>query len=206
MGSLVSRIADLQDKRLYAELNWTGTFDDYLELVRQTPEVTRTAWQRLYDMIVSHGVSEYTDTKKKVTHDLETLGYNTAIAAMMELLNAMRDSNCSERQIVKDLVIMVAPFAPHFAEECWERLGYPTTVFDAKWPTWDEALTIDNVVEIVVQVNGKTRSTVRSPRGAIQDAVLPRALADDTVKRFIEGREVRKVIFVKDRLINLVVG
>src|SRR5512147_1740923 len=68
MGSLVSRISDLQDKKLYAELNWTGSFEDYLEIVRQTPEVTRTAWQRLYDMIVSHGVSEYTDTKKKVTH------------------------------------------------------------------------------------------------------------------------------------------
>ncbi|MBL8986429.1 MAG: leucine--tRNA ligase [Gemmatimonadetes bacterium] len=187
------RDAGLIGPRRFLERLW--------DLVGQCERRTLTGEEIHRDIVV-----KWNATKKKVTHDLETLGNNTAIAAMMELLNAMRDSNCSERQIVKDLVIMVAPFAPHFAEECWERLGYPTTVFDAKWPTWDEALTIDNVVEIVVQVNGKTRSTVRSPRGAIQDAVLPRALADDTVKRFIEGREVRKVIFVKDRLINLVVG
>ncbi|MDX2059766.1 MAG: leucine--tRNA ligase [Gemmatimonadales bacterium] len=187
------RDAGLIGPRRFLERLW--------DLVGQCERRTLTGEEIHRDIVV-----KWNATKKKVTHDLETLGYNTAIAAMMELLNAMRDSNCSERQIVKDLIIMVAPFAPHFAEECWERLGYPTTVFDAKWPTWDEALTIDNVVEIVVQVNGKTRSTVRSPRGAIQDAVLPRALADDTVKRFIEGREVRKVIFVKDRLINLVVG
>ena len=68
MGSLVTRIAELQDRKLYQDLNWTGTFDDYLEIVRQNPEVTRTAWQRLYDMIASHGVSEYTDSKKKVAH------------------------------------------------------------------------------------------------------------------------------------------
>jgi len=68
MGSLVSRISDMQDRKLYQDLNWTGTFDEYLELVRQTPEVTRTGWQRLYDMIASHGVSEYTDSKKRMTH------------------------------------------------------------------------------------------------------------------------------------------
>ncbi len=187
------RDAGLIGPRRFLERLW--------DLVGQCERRTLTGEEIHRDIVV-----KWNATKKKVTHDLETLGYNTAIAAMMELLNAMRDSNCAERQIVKDLVVMVAPFAPHFAEECWERLGYPTSVFDAKWPIWDEALTIDHVVEIVVQVNGKTRSTVRSPRGAVQDAVLPRALADDTVKRFTEGREVRKVIFVKDRLINIVVG
>jgi leucyl-tRNA synthetase len=116
----------------------------------------------------------------------------------------MRETNCSERQIVKDMVIMTAPFAPHFGEECWERLGATTSVFDARWPGWDEGLTVDQVVEVVVQVGGKTRGTVRVARGAVQDAVLQRALKDDTVKRFTEGREVVKVVFVKDRLINIV--
>ena len=145
-------------------------------------------------------------TKKKVTHDLETLGYNTAIAALMELLNTMRETNCSERQIVKDMVLMVAPFAPHFAEECWERLGSPTSVFDAKWPTWDEAMTQGSVIEVAVQVNGKTRSTVKVSRGALQDVVLLKAQKDDSVKRFTDGKEIRKVIFVPDRLINIVMG
>jgi leucyl-tRNA synthetase len=143
-------------------------------------------------------------TKKKVTRDLETLGYNTAIAALMELLNAMRDSNCAERGIVKEMVIMVAPFAPHFAEEAWERLGGQGSVFDATWPSWDERLTVDPVIEIVVQVNGKTRGTVRMPRGASEAAVLDRAKREESITRFVGGKEVKKVIFVKDRLINLV--
>ena len=138
--------------------------------------------------------------RSKVTHDLETLGYNTAIAAMMELLNTMRETNCSERKIVKDLVIMVAPFAPHFAEECWERLGGQTSVFDAKWPTWDEALTQDSVIEIAVQVNGKTRGAIKVGRGAQESQVLPKAQNDDTVKRFLDGKEIVKVIFVKDQI------
>ncbi len=145
-------------------------------------------------------------TVKKVTGDLESLGYNTGIAALMELLNAMRESNCSERQIVKDLIVMVAPFAPHFAEECWERLGYTTSVFDARWPTWDEQLTLEPVIDLVVQVNGRTRGTVRVPRGASEEAAAARALADTTVQRFLSGKEVRKRIFVKDRLLNLVVA
>ena len=150
-------------------------------------------------------VVKWNATKKKVTHDLLGLGYNTAIAAMMELLNALRDSNCCARQIVKDMIIMVAPFAPHFAEECWERLGGRDTVFDAGWPSWDEAMTQDSTIEVVVQVNGKTRGTVRVSRGAAEAAVLSLATRDATVNRAIDGKEIRKVIFVPDRLINLVV-
>ena len=144
-------------------------------------------------------------TKKKVTNDLETLNYNTAIAAMMELLNAMRESNCCDRGMVKDLIVMVAPFAPHFAEECWERLGGQGTIFDTAWPTWDEKLTLDSVVEVVVQVNGKTRATVRTSRGATEASVLLRAQKEEAVIRSIGEKAIKKVIFVKDRLINLVV-
>jgi leucyl-tRNA synthetase len=151
-------------------------------------------------------VIKWHQTIKKVSHDIETLGYNTAIAALMELLNAMRDSNCAERQIVKDMVTMVAPFAPHFAEECWERLGYNTSIFDGEWPAWDEVLTVDSVIDLVVQVNGKTRATVRVPRGASQDACVGRAVADPTVRRFVGAKPIAKVVFVKDRLLNLVVA
>jgi leucyl-tRNA synthetase len=83
----------------------------------------------------------------------------------------MRESNCSERRILKDMIIMVAPFAPHFAEECWERLGQTTSVFDAEWPRWDEGLTLDSTVDVVVQVNGKTRGLVKVPRGASESRV-----------------------------------
>jgi len=174
--------------------------DRLWDMVEQCERQTLSGVELHFDIVV-----KWNATKKKVTSDLESLGYNTAIAALMELLNAMRDSNCTERQIVKEMIVMIAPFAPHFAEECWERLGGTTSVFEAPWPTWDEKLTVDPVIDIVVQVNGKTRATIRAPRGSTQDAVLQRAEKDDTVKRFTEGKPIRKVIFVKDRLINLVI-
>ena len=174
--------------------------DRLWDLIDQTERRTLSGEELHRDIVV-----KWNATKKKVTHDLETLGYNTAIAALMELLNAMRDSNCSERSIVKDMVIMVAPFAPHFAEEAWERLGGQGSIFDTKWPTWDERLTIDPVIEIVVQVNGKTRATVRMSRGASEAAVLERARRDEHVVRALGERETKKVVYVKDRLINLVV-
>ena len=148
---------------------------------------------------------KWNQTKKRVTESLEALSYNTAIAAMMELLNAMRAVNCSERKIVKEMVQMLAPFAPHFAEECWERLGATTSIFDSAWPDWDEALTIEQTVEIPVQVNGKTRSRVQVSRGATESMVLAAALRDPVVKKFVDGQQPGKVIYVQDRLINLVV-
>ncbi len=145
-------------------------------------------------------------TKKKVTEDIEDLQYHTAIAALMELVNALKESDCRARAIVEDLVVMVAPFAPHFAEECWERLGHETSVFDARWPEWDERLTMADEVEIPVQVNGKTRSRVHVPRDSAQDTVVQAALRDATVRRFVDGKAIRKVVYVPNRLLNLVVG
>ena len=101
---------------------------------------------------------------------------------------------------------MLAPFAPHFAEESWERLGHATSVFDARWPAWDEGLVVEDQVEVVVQVNGKTRSKVTVARDAEQEAVVAAALRDAAVRRFTEGKEVRKVVYVPNRLLNLVVG
>ena len=131
-------------------------------------------------------------TKKKVTAGLESLSYNTAIAALMELLNALRAVNCIERQVVKEILVMLAPFAPHFAEECWERLGREESVFDAAWPTWDEGLTIEGRIEVPVQVNGKTRGRVMVKRGASEADVVAAALRDDAVKRFVDGGTIRK--------------
>jgi leucyl-tRNA synthetase len=101
---------------------------------------------------------------------------------------------------------MLAPFAPHFAEESWERLGHNTSVFDAGWPEWNEGLVVEDQVEVVVQVNGKTRSKVTVPRDAEQGVVVEAAERDAAVRRFTEGKEVRKVVYVSNRLLNLVVG
>ena len=100
---------------------------------------------------------------------------------------------------------MLAPFAPHFAEECWERLGHTESVFDARWPAWDEALVVEDQVEVVVQVNGKTRSKVSVARDADEETVVAAAMRDATVGRFVEGKGVRKRVYVANRLLNLVV-
>ncbi len=175
--------------------------DKVWALVDQCERTTLTG-----DEVHKGVVVKWHQTKKKVTEAMEALSYNTAIAALMELLNAVRESNCCERHLVKELVVMLAPFAPHFAEECWERLGQETSVFDAAWPTWDPALTVEDRVEIVIQVNGKTRSKVEVARGAGEEAVLAAALADETTLRFTGGKEIRKRIYVPGRLVNLVVG
>ena len=145
-------------------------------------------------------------TKKKVTDDLESLSYNTAIAAMMEMLNAIRESNCCEHELVEELVVLLAPFAPHFSEECWERLGHRTSVFDARWPGYDPALLVDETAEVAVQVGGKTRGRVIVARNAGEADVVAAARAEPQIAKFLEGKAVRKVVYVPNRLLNLVVG
>ncbi|MGH7700787.1 MAG: leucine--tRNA ligase [Gemmatimonadales bacterium] len=144
-------------------------------------------------------------TIRKVTADTEALGYNTAIAAMMEYVNELRIAQRATRHAVEPLVIMLAPYAPHLAEELWERLGHETSVFDLRWPAHDEQLAQADEVELVVQVNGRVRSRLTVPRGLAEPDVVRLALADQAVRKFVDGKPVKKVIYVPDRLVNLVV-
>ncbi len=147
-------------------------------------------------------------TIKKVTEAVEALSYNTAIAAMMEYLNVVRaGGRTPERAAVDPLVRLVAPFAPHLAEELWERGGGEGSVFDAAtWPEFDPAKAVADTVEFVVQVNGKVRTRIPMPRGISEEEARAAAIADANVVRFTEGKPVRKTIFVPDRLLNLVTG
>ena len=144
--------------------------------------------------------------KQRVTDEISHLRYNTAIAALMELVGALREANCAERKVVTELVQMISPFAPHFAEECWERLGQEGSVFDSSWPTWDESLLIEDTVTVAVQVSGKTRGTVTLPQGATQEEAEAAARADSAVARHLADRPLRKVVWVPGRLLNFVVG
>ena len=144
-------------------------------------------------------------TIRKVGADTESLNYNTAIAAMMEYVNQLREAGGGTREGLTPLIIMVAPYAPHFAEELWSLLGHDTSVFAARWPAHDERLATAGDVEIAVQVNGRLRSRLTVPRGMPQDDVVARVLADEAVKKFVNGHTVKKVIYVQDRLVNLVV-
>jgi leucyl-tRNA synthetase len=144
-------------------------------------------------------------TIRKVTDDLPVLSYNTAVAAMMKYINVVRaHERLAHRAEIEPLVQLVAPFAPHIAEELWERLGHTGSVMDAGWPTFDPALATDDTIEMPVQVNGKTRGKVQVERDASQDAVLAAAMSDPQVAKFVTT-EPRKIIFVPGRMLNIVV-
>lgn len=147
-------------------------------------------------------------TIRKVGDDIANLSYNTAIAAMMEYLNVLRAGNRQvNRAEVEPLVVLVAPFAPHIAEEMWQMLGHQGSLFTgSNWPGHDPAKAVADTVEFVVQVNGKVRGRMSMARGISQEDAQAAAMADENVRRFVEGVSVRKVIFVPDRLLNLVVG
>jgi len=147
-------------------------------------------------------------TIRKVTEDIARLDYNTAIAAMMEYLNAVREGGrVAKRAEIEPVIPLVAPFAPHVAEELWEHLGNEVSLFEAPcWPDYDAVKTLADTIEMVVQVNGKVRARIAMARGTGQKEAQAAALADENVIRFLDGGRVRKVIFVPDRLINLVVG
>jgi leucyl-tRNA synthetase len=144
-------------------------------------------------------------TIKKVTEDIPALSYNTAIAAMMEYINVVRrNERTAHRAEVEPLVQLVSPFAPHAAEELWERLGHAESVFDAGWPAYDPSLAAEDLITIAVQVNGKTRGTIQIANGAGQDAAVAAARAEASIAKFITG-EPKKIIFVPGRLLNVVV-
>ncbi len=147
-------------------------------------------------------------TIKKVSDDIEGLHYNTAISALMEFSNTLRaigNRSGVDPQLLRPLIIMLAPFAPHFAEECWERIGQRDSVHDAAWPTFDEELARADQIEVVVQVNGKVRGRLQVSPGMPQEEVLAQALGDDGVRRFVGEGRIGKIVYVQDRLMNIVV-
>ena len=144
-------------------------------------------------------------TIRKVTEDIPALGYNTAIAAMMEYVNVLR---ASERTVHRDemvpLVQLVAPFAPHLAEQCWEFLGHTGSIFDAGWPSFDPAMLVSDTITVAVQISGKTRGTVQVSKDATQADVYAAALQQPNIAKFIVG-EPKKIIHIPGRLLNVVV-
>ncbi|MEZ5559825.1 MAG: leucine--tRNA ligase [Pseudomonadales bacterium] len=147
-------------------------------------------------------------TIKQVTAQLPELQYNTAIAAMMEYLNVVRAAGRTARRAeIEPLLILLAPFAPHIAEELYQQLGNDQGLFaSARWPDYDEDKTREDTVEVAVQVNGKVRGKVTVAADADESAVVAAALGNDNVARFIEAKAIRKQIYVPGRVLNLVVG
>ena len=144
-------------------------------------------------------------TVKKVSEDIENLKYNTAIAAMMTLLNNIYAKGSITKGELKTFITLLNPFAPHITEEMWELSGFEGMLNRTTWPTYDEAKCADDTIEIVVQINGKVRAKLNIKADAAQDEVLALAKTDEKVAAAISGMTVIKEIYVKGKLVNLVV-
>ncbi len=145
-------------------------------------------------------------TIKRVTQAMDSLSFNVAIAALIELNNQVVPMPRVPRWVAQVMVTMLAPLAPHISEELWAKLGQETTVADAPWPVWDEDLLVESTVELPVQVNGKLRGKISVPADADDTAIEAAARADTNVASHLEGKAVRKVIVIKGKLINIVVA
>ncbi|RIL71358.1 leucine--tRNA ligase [Staphylococcus devriesei] len=146
----------------------------------------------------------YNQTVKKVTEDFETLNFNTAISQLMVFINECYKVDSIYKPYVEGFVKMLAPIAPHIGEELWNRLGNNDTITYQPWPTYDESLLVDSEVEIVVQVNGKVRAKLQIPKDLSKEEIQDLALEDENVKLSIEGKEIKKVIAVPQKLVNIV--
>ena len=142
---------------------------------------------------------------KKVTNDIEILSFNTAISALMVLTNHLQSSkNGIPKEAIEKLILMVSPFAPHLGEECWEMIGYEETLAYYPWVEYDEALCVDDKVKIGVQINGKVRGQIEIEKDADQDAAVSEAMLVEKVKSYVDGKDIKKIIYVPGRILNIV--
>ncbi|EWL92584.1 leucyl-tRNA synthetase [Staphylococcus aureus F16432] len=146
----------------------------------------------------------YNQTVKKVTEDFETLGFNTAISQLMVFINECYKVDEVYKPYIEGFVKMLAPIAPHIGEELWSKLGHEESITYQPWPTYDEALLVDDEVEIVVQVNGKLRAKIKIAKDTSKEEMQEIALSNDNVKASIGGKDIMKVIAVPQKLVNIV--
>lgn len=153
---------------------------------------------------------------KKVTHDIEGLRFNTCISTMMIYVNHLSSLEVIPRSALQELLLCLSPFAPHLAEELWSELGFNRAqagdesparcIAEAAWPTWDESLCVDAVVILPVQVNGKVRGRVEMARDASEEQAYQAALQDEQLQKALEGKSLKKIVYVPGRILNLIVG
>jgi len=144
-------------------------------------------------------------TIKKVGDDIESFGFNTAISAMMILVNHLGRLEVRPKSVLESLLLVLAPFAPHIAEELWQRLGHAQSLAYEPWPTYEKDLIKDSQIELAVQVNGKIRDRIVVPAEAGDEDIKAQALGCDRVVEALAGKTPKKVIVIKSRLVNIVV-
>ncbi|MBR3751037.1 MAG: leucine--tRNA ligase [Clostridia bacterium] len=189
-----------------------GAFDQAIPWSTQGARGCRRFLERVWRLqgMVTDGevrpemASEYHSMLKKVTEDYERMKFNTAIAAMMSFVNSLYSKGSVTKGELKGLLLVLNPVAPHITEEMFSTLFDEGRIYNHAWPIADESLIKEDTVEMAVQVCGKVRAKITVPAGSSDDAVKDAALADETVKKLIEGKQIKKVIVIKDKLINIV--
>ena len=168
-------------------------------------------WKKDSDAIVDDAPAKAESLKsvhkliKKVTDDIEKFSYNTSISAFMICVNELSQQKCTNHELLQDLVVLIAPFAPHIAEELWHALGNSGTVCDAKWPEYDEKYLKEDEVKMMVSFNGKVRFPMNFPVNTPKDDVEKAVLADERTGKYLGGKNIIKVIVVPNRIINIVI-
>ena len=142
---------------------------------------------------------------KKVTEDIENFSYNTSISAFMIAVSELAQQKCRNKQVLEQLVVLIAPFAPHIAEELWHVLGNETTVCDAQWPKFEPKYLVESEVQLTISFNGKARFQKKFPADATNDAIQQAVLADEQSQKYLDGKTVVKVIVVPKKIVNVVV-
>ena len=143
---------------------------------------------------------------KKVTDDIENFSYNTSIAAFMICVNSLTAQKCHSRQVLGQLLVLLAPFAPHVSEELWHSaIGNITTVCDAEWPVCDEKYLQEDTVNYAVSFNGKARFNITVAAGTDKEAVERMALTHENAAKWLDGKQIVKVIVVPNKIVNIVV-
>ena len=176
----------------YLKKLW-GLFYKGDELQADDNEPTAEALKSLHKLI------------KKVSGDIENFSYNTAISAFMISLNELSQQKCKSKKILEQYLIVLAPFAPHIAEELWHALGHETTICDAQWPEFNEEYLKESTVKMAVSFNGKARYTIDVAVDASKEEVEKTALSHELASKWIDGKTIRKVIVVPGKIVNIVV-
>ena len=142
---------------------------------------------------------------KKVTGDIEQFSYNTSVSAFMICVNELFSLKCSKKEILNQLVIVLAPFAPHVCEELWDTLGHADSVCDAKWPAYNEEYLVEDTINYTISFNGKARFNMEFPADESSEAIQSTVLADERSAKWMEGKSVVKVIVVPKKIVNIVI-
>jgi leucyl-tRNA synthetase len=141
----------------------------------------------------------------KVTEDTESLSFNTAISAMMEFMNATKKWNTRPKAVLEPFALLLSPYAPHLAEECWQHCGHTESLAYEPWPQLDESLLVENMINLPVQVNGKMRGTVEVAVDVEEDRAVAAAKTLSSVEKQLEGKQIFKIIFKPAKILNLIV-